>query len=147
MTDLNANRSPSHDDPSPAFQFEGDTPDSEIWTAVEKAILRKHVPGYRSAAFKTKTRYVQRVVIPEIKGTWNGRYAKKAMKKDSAIQKEWDKKKNVSNRNTLFLTDQPAVTANLHLVWEQCSNHPRAEDPRVEFDRDLRYSRKLQKER
>jgi len=147
MTDLNANRSPSHDDPSPAFEFGGDKRDSEIWTAAEIAILRSHVQGYRAAAHKKKTTYVQKVVILEIKAAWNGRYARKRMKKDSSIQEEWDKKKNVSNTNNFVLADQPAVTANLQVVWEQRVDHTGIEDPRVQFNRVLRYRRERQKER
>ena len=98
MSNLNPNRSPSHDDPpAPAFQSEGDTPDSQIWKADELAILRSHILGYRGAGRKKKAAYVVTAVIPQIKATWNGRYDRKSLKKDQAIKKEWSKKKDVSS--------------------------------------------------
>ena len=96
MSDVNLNRSPSHDDPAPTFQSNGDTPDSRIWKADEDAILRSHILGYRGAGRKKKAAYVVEMVIPPIKATWNGRYDRKNMKKDRSIQKEWNKKKEVS---------------------------------------------------
>jgi len=96
MAELNPNRSSSHDEPTPALQLGGDTPDSEIWKASELAILRSHVRGYRGAPSKQKANYILTVVITEIKNAWNNRYARKKLKKDAALQKEWDKKKRVN---------------------------------------------------
>jgi len=96
MTDLNPNRSPRNDELPPAIQLEGDTPDSQIWKASEITILQSHIRGYRGAGRKKKASYIVTVVIPQIKKAWNGRYARKELKKDRALQKEWDKKKKVN---------------------------------------------------
>jgi len=95
MTELNANHSPSHDEPPPAFQVASDIPDSQIWKASERAVLLSHVDGYRGAARKKKASYILRNVLDDIKKIWNKRYARKNLKKDAAVQKEWDKKKKV----------------------------------------------------
>ena len=95
MTELNANHSPSNEDPVPAFQSQGDSPDSQIWKADELAILRSHIQGYRGSARKKKAVYVVKEVIPQIKATWKGRYDKRSLKKDPQLKKEWDKKKEV----------------------------------------------------
>ena len=97
MSNQNLNRSPSHDGPAPAFQTEGDTPDSQIWKADELVILRSHILGYRGAGRKKKVAYVVAEVIPQIKATWNGRYDRKTLRKEEAIKKEWTKKKEVSS--------------------------------------------------
>ncbi|KAF8955816.1 hypothetical protein BDZ97DRAFT_1926279 [Flammula alnicola] len=98
MTEPTPNESSGNlnDDGAVAFEFDNDTPDSQIWTAKEKMILKAHLEGYRGAPRKTKSSYVATTVVPEIKETWKGRYDKKNMKKDRAIKKEWEKKKYVS---------------------------------------------------
>ena len=96
MTELNTNRSPSHDEPPPAFQVASDIPDSQIWKASERAVLLSHVDGYRGAACKRKASYILRNVLDDIKKIWNKRYSRKNLKKDAAVQKEWDKKKKVN---------------------------------------------------
>ncbi len=42
-----------------------------------------------------KASYILRNVLDDIKKIWNKRYARKNLKKDAAVQKEWDKKKKV----------------------------------------------------
>jgi len=96
MTELNPNRSPSHDEPPLAFQLASDTPDSQVWKASERAVLHSHVQGYRGAASKQKANYIVTKVVPDIKKVWNKRYTRKNLKKDAALQKEWDKKKKVN---------------------------------------------------
>ena len=96
MTELNANRSPSHDEPPPAFQLAGDIPDCQIWKVNERAVLLSHVAGYQAAASKMKANYILRNVLDDIKKIWNKRYSRKNLKKDAAVQKEWDKKKKVN---------------------------------------------------
>ena len=96
MAEINPTGSPSPAEPSLAFQPDGDTPDSQIWKASEKAILQSHIQGYRGAPSKQKSSYIIREVIPEIKKDWNNRYMRKKLKKDPALQKEWDKKKKVN---------------------------------------------------
>jgi len=93
MAELNPT---THDEPPPAIQLASNTPDSEIWKASESAILRSHVRGYRGAPSKQKAKYILTVVITEIKKDWNNRYARKKLKKDPALQKEWDNKKRVN---------------------------------------------------
>ena len=96
MADPTPNRSPGLEEPPAAFQVEGDTPGSQIWTTEEKTILRSHVEGYRSAGRQKKSAYVVKEVIPQIKASWRGRYDKKRLKNNRALKKEWDKKKDVS---------------------------------------------------
>src|SRR6266446_8056177 len=95
MTKLNTNRSPSHDEPPPAFQVASDIPDSQIWKANERAVLLSHVDGYQGAAHKKKASYILRNVLDDIKKIWNKQYSRKNLKKDAVVQKEWDKKKKV----------------------------------------------------
>jgi len=134
MTDLTPNRSPSHDEPPPAVELEGDSPDSQIWKADENAILKSHIQGYRAAGRKKKATYVMNKVVPEIRATWNGRYDKKELKKDRTVKKEWDKKKQVINakfrsgQQSIRGADEPAVAANFYMVWESCRIRPRTED-------------------
>lgn len=88
--------------PAP-FQGNDDSPESQIWTAEERRILKFHVEGYRNALRKTKAAYVAKTVIPEIKSSWKGRYDKKNLKKDKGLKKEWDKKKDVRLTNGDYL--------------------------------------------
>jgi hypothetical protein len=99
MTKSNTNCSPSHDESPPALQLGGDTPDSQIWKVSERAVLLSHVEGYRGAKSKQKASYILREVLDDIKKVWNKRYSRKNLKKDAALQKEWDKKKKVNTSN------------------------------------------------
>ena len=124
MADLTPNRSPSHDEPPPAFPVKGDSPDSQIWKADENAILKSHIQGYRGAARKKKAPYIMKNVVPEIRATWKGRYDKKELRKDRNMKKEWDKKKQViktkfcCGQGPTHGTDTPTLTANFYMVWQ-----------------------------
>jgi len=134
MTDLTPNRSSSHDEPPPSVQLEGDSPESQIWKADENAILKSHIQGYRAAGHRKKAPYVMNNVVPEIRATWNGRYDRKELKKNRMVKQEWDKKKQVidakfhSRQQSTCGTDEPAVAANFHMVWESCRIQPRTQD-------------------
>ncbi|KAF8956035.1 hypothetical protein BDZ97DRAFT_1925910 [Flammula alnicola] len=80
-------------DPQIDTNMDDDGPDSQIWTAKEKALLKAHVEGYRAAPRKTKASYIVNTVIPKIKELWKGRYSKKSMNNDSGLKSEWAKKK------------------------------------------------------
>jgi hypothetical protein len=95
MTEPTPNPSSSQDEPQPAFGFEDDTAEFQIWKAEERTILRSHVEGYRGSARKTKATYVAQQVLPKIKACWNGRYDKRNLKRDKSLRKEWEKKKEV----------------------------------------------------
>jgi len=69
MADPTPNRSPGLEEPPAAFQVEGDTPGSQIWTTEEKTILRSHIEGYRLAGRQKKSAYVVKEVIPQIKAS------------------------------------------------------------------------------
>lgn len=98
MPDTETQDTGHEETPPLAFDFNNDTPDSQIWTSQEKTILKSHIEGYRSALRKTKSAYVVAKVIPEIKASWHGRFDRKKLKKDREVNKEWAKKKDVSKR-------------------------------------------------
>ncbi|KAF8961700.1 hypothetical protein BDZ97DRAFT_1921028 [Flammula alnicola] len=74
MTEPTPNESSGNlnDDGPVAFDFDNDTPDSQIWTAKEKMILKAHLEGYRGAPRKTKSSYVATTVQIF---TWFGNHA------------------------------------------------------------------------
>lgn len=84
--------------------IEDETPDSDIWTVKEKALLKASIQGYRDSPKRKKAAFIAKKVVPKIKDLWNGRYSKTSMAKDKEVKAEWAKKKKVRYHSELLAT-------------------------------------------
>ena len=100
--------------------IEDTTCPSAIWTAEERAVLKRSIEGYQNAPKNNKAAFIAQVVVPEIKGKWRGRYSKKNMVKDSVAKAEWARKKKVRLHSE---TIRQATNCDLQQIFTWFPNH------------------------